>query len=107
MAEKRRTPRGERRARARAQEELIHDLEELARRAPGGAADRPILVSSPAQVDVIATSVPCPLCEGALQLEEHAAEVVDGESRRIARLRCTSCGVRRAQYFRLGERPLH
>jgi hypothetical protein len=107
MAEKRRTVRGERRARARAHEELVHDLEQLAQREPGGAPTHPLLVSSPAQVDVIATQMPCPLCEGALQMEEHGAETIAGVALRTARLRCVACGIRRTRYFQLGERPLH
>ena len=107
MAVKRRTPRSERRARARAHEELIHDVERLAAQAPGGAPERPIIVVSPVQVDVIATGTPCPLCDGSLQLEEHAAETIGGQNLRVARLRCTVCAVRRARYFLIGERPLH
>jgi hypothetical protein len=102
-----RSSRRERRARAREQAALVRDLEELARRESGGGPDSPLVVESVAQVEVMATSRPCPLCQGGLRLVEHAAETVDGARLRIARLTCTTCGVPRARYFRLDERALH
>jgi hypothetical protein len=96
-----------RRARGRMQEKLVRDLERLARLEPGGAADRPIDVASPAQVDVMAEARPCPLCQGSLRLIEHAAATVDGVRLRVAHLACTACGVRRHVYFRLSAPPLH
>lgn len=107
MAGKPRTPRGERRARARAHEEMVHDLDRLAKLKPGGAPTHPLVVTSPAQVDVIAAATPCPLCEGTLHLEEHAAETIDGEWLRVARMHCAMCGTRRELYFRVSERTLH
>jgi hypothetical protein len=102
-----RRSRRERRARVREQVELVRDLEKLARLEPGGGPDRPLAVESVAQVEVMATSRPCPLCQGGLRLVEHAAETVDGARLRIARLTCTTCGVPRARYFRLDEHALH
>jgi hypothetical protein len=102
-----RRSRRERRARAREQTALVRDLEKLARLEPGGGPDKPLIVESVAQVEVMATSRPCPLCEGGLRLVEHAAETVDGARLRVARLTCTMCGVSRARYFRLDERALH
>jgi hypothetical protein len=102
-----RRSRRERRAQARERAELVRDLEKLARLEPGGGPDRPLVVESPAQVEVMATSRPCPLCQGALRLVEHAAETIDRARLRIARLTCTACGVPRARYFRLDERALH
>ena len=96
-----------RRTRARAHEKLVRDLDELARLEPGGSPERPIEITSPAQVEVMALARPCPLCKGSLRLEEHAAAVLEGVSLRIARMTCTSCGTRRALHFRLAERPLH
>jgi len=89
------------RARDRAHEELVGDLERLARRAPGGAPDRPIVVEAPTQVEPMAEAMPCPLCDGAMHVVEHAAETHDGTRLRVAHLRCASCGVARALYFRL------
>lgn len=104
-----RTPkaRASRRVRARDQEKLVRDLERLARLEPGGAADRPIRVASPAQVDVMAEARPCPLCQGSLRLLEHAASTVDGARLRVAHLACTACGTKRQVYFRLTDRVLH
>lgn len=107
MSEKRRGARAKRSAQNQARADLVHEVEQLELREPGGSPQRPILVSSPTLVDVMAVSTPCPLCEGALHLEEHAAETIDGVPLRVARLRCAACGVRRARYFQLGERPLH
>ena len=104
-----RTPKARtlRRARGRAAEKLARDRERLAQLEPGGAADRPIDVASPAQVDVIAEARPCPLCEGPLRLREHAAVTVDGVRLRAAHVACTACGIRRQMYFRLSEPSLH
>jgi hypothetical protein len=102
-----RRPRAARRAAAREQTELVRDLEKLARLERGGAPERPFPIESVAQVDVMATSHPCPLCEGAVRLVEHAAETVDGVRLRVARIACTLCGVQRARYFRLDEPALH
>ena len=92
---------------ARAHEDLVRDLERLASLAPGGAPERPIVVEAPTQVESLAEAAPCPLCEGAMHLVEHAAETHDGTRLRAAHLRCTSCGVARARYFRLGGFALH
>ena len=101
MGKRKPSARTERRVRARAHEALVHDLERLARLAPGGAPDRPIAIASPAQLEPMVQAMPCPLCQGALGLEEHAAETHDGTRLRVARLRCVECGVRREVYFRL------
>lgn len=99
------SPRALRRTRARAHGKLVRDLERLAALEPGGSPARPITIDSPAAVEVVATARPCPLCEGSLRVEEHAAEVIDGARLRVARLACAACGTRRARYFRL-ETPL-
>ncbi len=101
MAARKPTARALARARARAHEELVRDLERLARLAPGGAPDRPLAIESPAQVEPIADAQRCPLCQGTLQLDEHAVEEVDGVLLRVARVTCTSCGVERRLWFRL------
>jgi hypothetical protein len=98
--------RGARRARARAQETLVRDLDRLARLEPGGGPERPLVVASPTQVELIAERKPCPLCKGSLRVEEHAAESVDGVRLRVARMVCLVCGTRRAFYFALeASRP--
>jgi hypothetical protein len=101
MGKRKPSARAERRARARVHENLVQDLERLARLAPGGAPERPIEIASPAQLEPITQAMTCPLCPGALGLEEHAAETHDGVRLRVGRLRCVECGVRRPVYFRL------
>ncbi len=100
-------PKRSRREIARAREKLLRELEHLASLEPGGAPERPIVVDSPVIVDLRAAAQPCPLCEGSLKLEEHAATEIDGNRLRVATLACTSCGVRRKRYFRLGGPTLH
>jgi len=96
-----------RRARARAQRSLVRDQERLARLQLGGVPARPIPVASPAEVDVIATAMPCPLCAGTLRMTEHAAEIVGGVRLRVARLVCTACRAPRAVWFRLAVAAVH
>ena len=107
MARRPSSARGLRRARAREQAELVRDQERLALLQPGGSPERPLPVESSAQVDVIASATPCPLCGGTLRLVEHAAEVRSGIRLRIARLACTRCRTPRVLYFRLAEQLLH
>jgi len=85
----------------RATEKLARDLEKLALLAPGGAADRAILVTSPSEVEVQARSMPCPVCGGEQRVEDHLAETVAGLRVRVAKVACALCGRRRAIYFRL------
>jgi hypothetical protein len=91
------------RARRRAQQEHVRDLERLARLAPGGTPARPLEVDTPPLVDVMAGAATCPLCGGGYRLDEHAAETIDGVRLRVARVTCTSCGIARPIYFRLRE----
>lgn len=107
MAARKKSARLLRRLRAREQEKLVHDLERLARLEPGGSPERPIVIDSPAIVDVRAEGKDCPLCGGSLKLEEHAAETFDGARLRVARVACTTCGVKREIYFRLDEPMIH
>ncbi len=96
-----------RRERERAREKLVRQLEELAELELGGSPDRPMVVDSPAIVDLRAVARPCPLCEGSLKLEDHVADEIDGVRLRVARLSCTRCGVRRSRYFRLDGPTIH
>jgi hypothetical protein len=80
---------------------LVRDLDRLARLEDGGSPERPIEIDSPAVVDIRAVSKPCPLCEGSLKLDEHAAVELDGERLRVASVTCTQCGAGRSIYFRL------
>jgi len=96
-----------RRERVRAHTKLVCDLERLASLEEGGAACRPIVVDTPAVIDIRAVARACPLCEGTLKLEQHAAEEIEGTRLRIATVVCTHCGVRRRRYFRLARGLVH
>ena len=101
MAARKPTTRAGRRARGREQQRLVRDQERLAALEPGGAPERPLVVESAAQVEPKATAAPCPLCDGTVRLEAHEAESIGGDLLRVARVACTSCGVRRRRWFRL------
>jgi hypothetical protein len=101
MAKKQR-PRANARMRQRALRKLARDREKLAALAPGGAADRPIEVSTPSVIDGRARSTPCPLCEGELELLEVAAVTTSAGRRREARVRCRQCHVGRSIWFAIG-----
>lgn len=104
MAQRKRTAR---RAEDRAQEKLARDLEKLWEASPGGAPSRPIVVASPSEIEVRAASVPCPICQSTLRVEEHTAESIDGVRLRVARVVCTFCRAKRAIYFQLAGSTLN
>ena len=95
------SPNAERRAHTRAEEKLVRTRVRLARLAPGGEPSRPLDVSSASLVEPQAKSMPCPKCEGACSVVEHAAETQQGKRLRIAHMACKDCGGRRAIYFRI------
>ena len=70
----------------------------LVEAAPGGAADRPLVVNTPAIIDGRARSEPCVHCGGELDLRSHAAE---GPVLRVAKLVCRLCHAPRAIWFRI------
>jgi hypothetical protein len=98
---KRSTPRAQRRASERDVRKLVRERQRLAGLEPGGAADRPIVVTSSAVIDGRARSHPCPLCGGSLRLEEHGATVVGDRSLRPLELTCQACGIRRTLWFEI------
>lgn len=87
----------------RAREQLAADRSRLFALEAGGSPARPLEVSSASVVETHALAVPCPRCDGAHELVEHAAITVDGVRLREARLRCRQCGTRRSLFFRLRE----
>jgi hypothetical protein len=107
MAKRRPTARTARRARERAHAAMVEDLERLARLAPGGSPERPLEVESPAQVEVAAEGLPCPLCDGPLKAHTHDSVVHDGVRLRVARVECVACGTKRDLWFRLAGPVLH
>ncbi len=106
MVEKKRK-RSDRRAEERAREKLARDVEKLWALGPGGSAQRPLAITSPAEVEVIARSTRCPLCEGELRVDEHAAEVIGKARLRVARVTCLVCRAPRAIYFELASARLN
>jgi len=86
-------------ARAAAEETWRREAEALA--APGGDPSRPLEVSSPAVVEPRAEGLPCPVCGGAVRVEEHQARTVDGQRLRVARVACRRCAHTREIFFRL------
>lgn len=111
-APKKPSARAARRATERRDQKLAKDLERLAMLEPGGAADRPIEVVSASEVEVHARSMPCPVCGGAVRVEEHTAETVTlggggapaiAARVRVATVACVVCRRRRRVFFRLGQ----
>jgi hypothetical protein len=106
VAKKKVSPRSARRALERSSAKLVRDIERLYTLQRGGSPERPIDLDSASQVETEAQSMPCPLCERALRVEEHAAVTIGAARLRVARVICTGCGVRREIYFRLfGSTP--
>jgi hypothetical protein len=101
MAQRKRSPRAERRAADRAAEKLARGRERLAHLEPGGDRSRPLEVESASQVEPHALGLPCLRCDGPLRLEEHAAVTIDEGRLRVAKLICPACGARREAWFRL------
>jgi hypothetical protein len=104
MAKRKRTVQ---RAADRAHGKLARDLDKLARLAPGGSPERAIEIVSPAELEVRASSTPCPICQGELRVEEHAAETIGGLRLRVAKVVCAACRARRTIYFRLAGAMLN
>jgi hypothetical protein len=98
-----RPERSARRERERDARKLVRDRERLAQLEPGGAPDRPVEVPASPVIAVRARSRPCPLCGGALRLDEETAERVGGRSLRAAHVTCVRCGVARRLWFRIGS----
>lgn len=101
MAKKPKRERTLRREAVRAAAELARARERLFVLEKGGAPERPIDVDAVTVIEPRAAAVPCPRCNAAQRVEEHAAAVVDGVRLREARLQCRVCGTRRSLWFRL------
>ena len=94
--------RTERREAERKAVKLAKARVKLATLEPGGAADRPIDVTSASVVEPHAEGMPCPACGESVRVEEHVAVTIAERALRVARVRCKRCGARRDVYFRLG-----
>jgi hypothetical protein len=99
--------RSERRANDRAQVKIGKDLERLWKLGPGGAPERPIAITSPSEVEALARSTRCPICQGELRVEEHAAETLASTRLRVAHVACVICRARRSIYFQLRATTLN
>src|SRR5689334_22369144 len=76
-------------------------LEKAALASPGGSPEHAIPVPTVSVIETRAFKTPCPLCEGELELLEHAAEVRRGVQLRAVRMQCLRCHVKRTLWFRL------
>ena len=95
-----------RRERDRAVVKLAEARIKLSRMEAGGATDRPIEVTSASVIEPHALSLGCAACgeTSSTRVEEHAAITTpDGKPLRVARMRCSRCGVRHEIWFRIGS----
>jgi hypothetical protein len=88
-----------RRAAARHSAKLVDARERLFELELGGAPERPLTIPSAAVVEVHATALACPRCEGKHELVEHVAVTLGGMRLREARVRCRQCGSTRSVWF--------
>lgn len=97
---RKRPERTERRSRERDARRLVRDRERLAGLLPGGSAERPIEVVSPAVIETRVGSLECPQCQGGYTLDDHQS---GGEGLRVVDVTCRLCHVSRQIWFRLGS----
>jgi hypothetical protein len=83
-------------AEAREAEELRSRQEA---RMPGGSPEHPIEVASAAVIEPRAASLPCPRCGSPAHVDEHAVDSHGDQRLRVARMRCGTCGHKRALWF--------
>ncbi len=98
-------PRAERREKARALEKLGRAVDRAAAEQPGGAADRPLRVSTAALADRTAAAQGCPRCKGTVDLAGEAVEFRGGEQLRRFEIVCRRCETRRTVWIALDQRP--
>jgi hypothetical protein len=94
-------PRTQRRIAERNLRKEVVARERLAATAPGGAADRPIRVSSASVIAGHARSIPCIQCGGELDLLGDAVPPGAAPTLRVTRLQCRLCHTRREIWFRI------
>jgi hypothetical protein len=83
-------------------QKLMRDRARIAALEKGGAADRPIQVTSASEVEIAARGAPCIQCGGIVRVDDHVAESIGAERLRIAHVSCPACGTKRAIYYRIG-----
>jgi hypothetical protein len=104
---KKKRPRAQRRAQERDLGKMTRDIERLSLLEPGGAPERAIEITSPAEVEVFVRSAVCPRCRGSVRLDDHAAETHAGVRLRVAYVACSACGAKRRIYLRLAGSQLN
>lgn len=104
MSKKPTRARTERRVREREARGLVRDRERLAALSTGGSAERPIVVETVSVIEPRIRSLPCPQCDGELELRDHRAA---GAGLREVDVRCRRCHAPRTLWFRLGTPALN
>ena len=94
---KKRPERTARREQERAARQLVRDKEKLAALVAGGSAARPLEVPSSSVIEGRVRALPCPQCEGQLDVIDHRAE----QGLRAVDAKCRICGTPRTLYFRI------
>lgn len=97
-------PTAVRRARARRDPAFAAEALRVAQMSPGGRVEHPIEVGSASEIEVRATSMPCPICWGAHRLVDHVIRWRGGEPIRLVTTRCKHCGLERETFFRVRGR---
>jgi hypothetical protein len=95
---KKKRPRSQRRDDERALRKEVGVRQRLVAAGPGGAPDRPLVVSSASVIEGQARSSPCIQCGGQLDLRQHAAAAA---SLRQVKLICRLCHAPRELWFRI------
>ena len=80
---------------------LVRQREHLARLEAGGGPENPLEIASASLVEVTARAQLCLACDGAVRVDEHTAETIDGVRLRVAHVTCTRCDHGRKMFFRL------
>ena len=96
-----RRARSERRQAEREAKKQIRGRERLAATAEGGAADRPVVVTSASVVEAKARSTPCPQCGGTLDLQRDGVAPGGDAHLRVMEMICRVCHAPRSLYFRV------
>jgi hypothetical protein len=84
----------------RALRALIRDRERLAELSAGGSPEHPIELTSAAVVEIRASAMTCPQCDGAYRVRDHRAP---SSGLRAVDVSCRLCGTPRTLWFRLGS----
>jgi hypothetical protein len=99
-----RPPRARRQRREddRLRRKTVARLQQVATELPGGAADRPIDVTSASLVELKARATPCLQCAGELEIRGEAASSTTRGVLRQVELACRRCHAPRTLWLRIG-----